>query len=35
MRWATGAVGLRYYDGQDYDDYLRLQLSWDTTILTR
>ncbi len=29
------AVELRYYDGQDYDDYLRLQLTWDTTILTR
>ena len=30
------AVELRYYDGTDYTDgYLRLQLSWDTTILAR
>lgn len=29
------SVDLRYYDGQDYDDYLRLQLKWDTTFLTR
>ena len=24
---------LRYYNGQEYDDYVRLQLSWDTTLL--
>jgi hypothetical protein len=26
---------LRYYKGEEYDGYLRLQLSWDTTILSR
>ena len=28
-------VELRYYNGQDYDDSLRLQLSWDTTLFSR
>lgn len=38
LRYALGdetALDLRYYDGEDYDSYLRLQISWDTTILPR
>jgi hypothetical protein len=27
------AVDVRYYDGSDYDGYLGLSLTWDTTIL--
>lgn len=29
------AAEIRYYKGDEYDGYVRLQLSWDTTILTR
>lgn len=29
------SLGLRYYDGEEYDDYIRLQLAWDTTLFTR
>jgi len=29
------SVELRYYEGEEYDGYLRLQLAWDTTILPR
>ena len=28
-------IDLRYYNGEEYDDYFRLQLAWDTTLLTR
>jgi hypothetical protein len=29
------AFDVRYYDGSDYESYLGLTLSWDTTILSR
>ncbi len=29
------ALDVRYYDGSDYEGYLALELTWDTTILTR
>lgn len=29
------SLGLRYYNGEDYDDYFRLELAWNTTFLTR
>jgi len=29
------SLELRYYKGEEYDGYVRLQLAWDTTILPR
>ncbi|SEC81415.1 hypothetical protein [Rhodobacter sp. 24-YEA-8] len=29
------SLGLRYYNGEAYDNYFRLELAWNTTLLTR